>query len=216
MPKFPEPPPPERLAAIGAETHTLPRGAELWRVYFRATAHPGAWDAFRTWGPVATVRFDHHLPPPRAQDRGILYAAHGAHGFRTALAEVFQRRRQIDPFFGEPWLVGFALTGDIALLDLTGLWPTRAGASSALNSGPRARARRWSAAIYDAFPAVQGLWYPSSLGGNTPAVALYERARGVIPDHPTFHAPLAHPALALPLRHAAHDLGYSLLRPPRG
>jgi len=45
----------------------------------------------------------------------------------------------------------------------------------ALNSGPRPRARRWSAAIYDTYPHIGGLWYPSSMYGGTPAVALYER-----------------------------------------
>lgn len=215
MPKFPAPPSPDRLAALGADLHPLPPGAELWRVYFRVTPHPGAWDAFRSWGPVGSARFDHHLPPPRSQDRAILYAAWGERAFLTALAEVFQRRRQIDPLAGEPWLAGFALREEVALLDLTGLWPTRAGASTAIASGPRGRARRWSQAVYASFPRVQGLWYPSSMGGNAPAVALYERARQALPPRPFFHAPLAHPEFAVPLQQAARMLGYRLRLRPR-
>jgi len=54
----------------------------------------------------------------------VLYAALEA---TTCLAEVFQRRRSIDVGRREPWLVGFETGADLRLLDLTGVWPTRAG-----------------------------------------------------------------------------------------
>ncbi len=208
VPKFPEPPPLGGLADRQPAHHHLPAGSTLWRVYFRAGQHPAGWSAFRHFGPVAQARFDHHLLPPRLQDRGILYAA--ANGL-TCLAEVFQRARVIDRGSGQPWLVAFGLLESLSLLDLTGLWPTAAGASMALASGPRPRARRWSQAIYNAYPDVQGLWYPSSMAGNAPAVALYERGSAVVPRHPLFHRPLADPALLLPLQRAARALGYILL-----
>lgn len=208
MVKFPEPPEPAALATIGPTYQRLPHGFELWRVYFHGGAHPTGWSDLRRFGPVAQARFDHHLPPPRLQERGILYAA--ASGL-TALAEVFQRRRMIDVTSGWPWLVGFAVAEPLTLLDLTGLWPTAAGASMALSSGPRPRARRWSQAIYAAFPEVQGLWYPSSMAGNAPAVALYERAEAALPQQPFFHRPLDDPALRDPLRHAARRLGYAMI-----
>jgi hypothetical protein len=208
VPKFPEPPPHAALVALRPAYHRLPVGSTLWRVYFRAGAYRAVWSGFRHFGPVPQARFDHHLSPPRLQDRGILYAA--ADGL-TCLAEVFQRSRTIDRRSGQPWLAAFALQQDVRLLDLTGLWPTAAGASSALASGQRPRARRWSQAVYSAFPDIQGLWYPSSMAGNAPAAALYERAVAAVPPQPLFHRPLADPALQAPLGRIAGSLGYVLI-----
>ncbi|HEX5758794.1 MAG TPA: RES family NAD+ phosphorylase [Thermoanaerobaculia bacterium] len=207
MAKFPEPP--AQLAAIPPKIRTLPSGTLLWRVYFRGGKHPTLWNGFRAFGPTPGGRFDHHLPPPAgAQRRQILYAArHGS----TCLAEVFQDTRVIDRSARDPWLVGFVLGSAVTLLDLTGSWPTRAGASMAMSSGARPRAQRWSRAIYETYPALQGLRYPASMHGNRPAVALYERAAPALPPSPAFHRPLLDPALLPILRHVAHDLGYGLV-----
>jgi hypothetical protein len=164
----------------------------LWRIYSRAGPHPAAWDGFRHWGPAANMRFDHHLEPAREQARGIVYAARRV---PTCFAEVFQDARTIERSRNRPWLVGFALARPVALLDLTGTWPTRAGASMALCSGRRDRARSWSRRIYEDYAGVEGLYYPSSMDGNRPAVALYERARDAMPARPAFHRALADPAL---------------------
>jgi hypothetical protein len=80
----------------------------------------------------------------------------------------------------------------------------------AINSGPRSRARRWARAIYAAYPEAQGLYYASSMDGNAPAVALFERAEGVVPVHPFFHRGLADPLLLPPLAGAADELGYTI------
>jgi hypothetical protein len=205
--KFPEPPSAADLAAIPPELRVLPAGALLWRVYFRGGKHPTLWHAFRSFGPLRPGRFDHHVPPPRTQDRGIFYAA--AEG-TTCLAEVFQDTRLIDRLARDPWLVAFALEAPVSLLDLTGAWPTRAGASTAIATGPRPRPQRWSRAIYEAYPAVQGLRYASSMHGNRPAVALYERATTALPPMPAFHRALRDPGLLPMLRHVAGDLGYGL------
>lgn len=207
MPTFPEPPPPAVLAERGAALIRLEAGAELWRVYLRGGRHATSWSAFRAYGPTSG-RFDHHEPPPRAQARRILYAAPSG---QTCLAEVFQDARVIDRQGRAPWLVGFRTAVELTLLDLTGSWPTRVGASMALSSGPRPRARRWSQAIHAAFPEVQGLWYPSAMLANRPAVALYERAEAALPRVPVFNRPLADPALLTPLKNAAYDLGYGLI-----
>ena len=206
MPKFPEPPA-DLAARLPPRLRRLPAGTELWRVYFRGGRHPGVWNGWRAFGPVAGARFDHHEPPPRPQARAILYAA--ADGV-TCLAEVFQAARLIDATAHQPWLVGFALAAELTLLDLTGTWPTAAGASMAINSGPRPRARRWSRAIYAAYPAVQGLWYPSSMHANRPSAALYERARPAIAAAPFFHRALDDPLLTDLLAWAAEALGYGL------
>ena len=206
MPKFPEPAL-ARLRRVGPAMARLPAGTRLWRIYARGGAHPTSWSAFRTYGPIAGARFDHHLPPPRPQARGILYAATAA---PICLAEVFKSRRLIDYHAGLPWLVSFVVTADVELLDLTGLWPTRAGASMVIASGPRPRAQRWSRAIYEAFPEVQGLLYPSSMYANQPAVALFERAQAALPPHPRFHRPLASPILLPLLGRVADEIGYDL------
>ncbi len=207
MAKFPEPPTAERLAEISPEILTFAAGQKLWRVYLRGGRHPTFWDAFRSWGPTQS-RFDHQLPPSRLQERKILY---GAIQGPTCLAELFQQTRVIDRTAHAPWIVCFELTRCLRLLDITGTWPTRAGASMALATGPRPRAQRWSRAIYAAYADIEGICYPSSMLGNQSAVALYERAAGALPDVPQFHRPLSDPALLPLLRSVARDIGYGLV-----
>ena len=180
----------------------------LWRIYFRTGAHPSRWNGFRSFGPTG-ARFDHHPPPPkRHRARSILYASDSG---PTSLAEVFQQTRVLDRFVGEPALAAFELTRDLQLLDLTGAWPTRAGASMAINSGSRGAARAWSRAIYAAYPEVVGLRYASSMNANQPAFALYERARSSRPASAAFDLPLATPSLVAPLAAAAIRFGYALV-----
>jgi hypothetical protein len=207
MPKFPEPPPASELAAIPPDEHSLSVGTRLWRIYFRAGDHPTDRNTFRYFGPTNS-RFDHHLPPKSVQDRGILYAA--VHG-QTTFAEIFQEDRVIDRHRDTPWLVGFDLLGPITLLNLGVDWPTSAGASAAINSGPRARARRSSQRIYEAYGHIDGLWYPSSMGGNRPAVALYERAVRAMPGRPVFNRALADAALTAIVLRAGERFRYGVV-----
>jgi RES domain len=205
--KLPDPPAPRALSAVAPDRRTFAAGHRLWRIYFRSGAHPTAWNALRAWGP-SSARFDHHLPPPRIQDRTVLYAAENG---ATCVAEVFQDTRTIDRRRREPWLVAFDLAEPVELLDLTGPWPTRAGASMAINSGPRPRARRWSQVIYAAYPHIQGLLYASSMDANRPAVVLYDRATRALPARPAFHRALADPALIPALVRAAERFAYALV-----
>lgn len=207
MAKFPEPPDPEALRALPAEETRLAAGTRLWRIYFAGGMHPGAWNRFRDFGPT-TARFDHHLPPPRAQARAILYAAERG---TTCFAEVFQATRLVDRRYDAPHLVALVLARPVRLLDLTGRWPTRAGASMALASGVRARARRWAQAVYSAYPELEGLRYASSMDGNRPAVALFERARDALAPRPDFHRALADPLLLPAVLRAAAEFGYALV-----
>jgi hypothetical protein len=215
MPKFPEPPPIAKLREIGPDLLTLKPDTALARIFFRGGNHPAVWDEFRFWGP-GQARFDHHLldaaGKPTLGPRGIFYAA-GAGGpgaLAVCLAEVFQETRIIDPLDRAPWFVVFRTARALDLLDLRGLWPTRAGASAAISSGSKARARRWSQAIHAAYPALDGLVYTSSMGGGADAYALFERARPALPARPAFHRALADPALAAPLLAAAAAINYGL------
>lgn len=207
MPKFPEPPPPDQLATIPAATALWTTSTLVWRVYFQGGPFPSRWDELRTFGPTGS-RFDHHLPPPSVQDRGILYAArHGP----TCIAEVFQDTRTIDRRSRTPWLVGFRLARDVTLLDLTGAWPTVAGASTAIHSGPRARARRWSQAIYAVYPHVEGILYCSSMDASRPALALFERARPALPPSPEFHRSLDDVLMRSVVDAAAQRFAYAVV-----
>lgn len=211
MAKVPDPPPVGRLRELGPEIQALAAGTALARAFFRGGPHPTVWRQFRTFGPTAS-RFDHHLSgpdgSPGVQERGILYCA--ASGL-TCLAELFQDNRVIDRRDRDPFLAVFEVTRDLELLDLTGSWPTRAGASMALSSCPRNRSRLWSRACYEAFPEIDGLLYPSSMHAHRPCIALYERARDAVPGIPLFHRALSDPAVFDVLREARHRLGYRLV-----
>lgn len=212
MAKLPDPPAATDLARVPAAVQTLPAGTALWRVYKRAGTHPVLWNSFRAFGPLSTARFDHHLPDaygaPCVQERKIYYAAAE---IATSLAEFFQNTRTISRESGEACLAGFELRRKITLLDLTGVWPTRAGASMAIHSGPRSRTRPWSRAIYEAYPEIEGLLYASSMHAHRPAVALYERAALALPRTPLVHRPLSNPALLSDLDRIAREIGYGLV-----
>jgi hypothetical protein len=101
----------------------------------------------------------------------------------------------------------------LEVLDLTGDFATRMGASMAIHSGSRARARGWARDLYQAFPAAQGILYAASMHGGAPAFAFNERALEggpLFPAHPDFHRALADDAMLDPLKHAARSLGYAL------
>lgn len=211
MAKLPEPPSAATLRRIAPDVETLAAGAKLWRIYFRGGDYPAVWDQMRHYGPRESARFDHHLDPPEVQDRGIFYAATGDDAIATCVAEVFQDTRLVDTRRDEPWLAAFTLIEDAPLLDLTGKWPTRAGSSANINSGPRPRCRRWSREIYAAYPDLGGLYYASSMNGNEPAVVLYERVSNALPRSPVLNRPLSDAPLLIPLARIAAGLGYDLI-----
>jgi len=200
--KFPWPPPADDLRRISPERHTLRTGSLVARVYARSGRHPSRWNDFRDAGPIASARFDHHLP---GEKRGVLY---GAASLTTCVAEVFQSTRVIDRVADDRCLTAFRTTRAVRLLDLTADWPTRAGASQAIASGPRPRAQAWARVIYDAYPTIEGLWYPSSMHGGHPAVVLFERAADALPPDAELDVPLTHPGLLPDLTRAANTLGY--------
>jgi hypothetical protein len=203
------PPPPRELPKLRRrDVATLARGTLCWRVYRAGGPHPTTWRAFRAHGPTATGRFDHQPPPAHDDPRlEISYVALDAVG---AIAEAFQATRLIDRRRQSPWLVAFELSTALDVLDLTRLWPTRAGASQAIATGRRTTAQAWSRAIHRDYPELAGLLYRSSMAGGSLNLALYERAKVAVPERPALHLPLLHPGLRLPLERAAAKLGYAL------
>lgn len=208
MAKLPPPPPPEALAELGPDMVALAPHTVLWRIAPTAGEHVLAWNVMRGYGPT-TARFDPHPPPPgEGSGERVLYLALAV---QTCVAEVFQDTRVVNRRRRAPYLTGFRPRRTLGLLDLAGTWPTRAGASQALNSGPTELSRAWARAIRAAFPALDGLWYPSSMNGNEPSVALFAPAADALPDEPLISVPLAHPGLAEALAAAAQAVGYLLL-----
>lgn len=212
MPKLPNRPDPARLRGRAPRLISLPSASVLHRVYRRGGPYPTLWNAFRFFGPTS-ARFDHHLPDDDGnaceQERGVFYAATD---IVAALAETFQHRRTVNRRTDRPWLVSFRLSCELKLLDLSGTFPVSVGGSLKLVTGPALYSQNWSRGFYEAYPQIQGLYYPGSLT-NRPIVALYERALqpGPFPAAPAVHRALDDPLLIEPLRNACRSLGYDLL-----
>jgi hypothetical protein len=210
--KFPHSPGADALKRLKPATLTLPAGTRLARVYYTDSKYPAAWNSFRHTGPV-NARWDHHLAgeggAPVPQQRGIYYAGFDA---RTCFAEFFQDTRRIDRAHQAPWLVVFDTMAPLLVLDLTSDFVTRMGASMAIHSGSRARAREWARDLYIAFELLHGICYASSMNAGARALAINERAEGgeLFPARPAFHRALGDDVMLDPLKHAAQALGYAL------
>jgi hypothetical protein len=209
LPKFPQPPGVAALRQIVPATLVLSADTVLARIYFAAGPHPSRWNQFRRAGPSA-ARWDHQLVEQHGSDeqsRAILYCARD---IDTCATEVFQATRRIDRTRNAPGLVVFALRAAVTLLDLRGAFATAMGASTAIHSGPRSRARAWARELYEAYPDTQGLYYGSSMNGHAPAIALNERAQRAMPVQPQFHRALNDDLLVDILQRIALRLSYGL------
>lgn len=208
--RLPGPPPKAELRAIGIrddEYRVVATDELWWRVHRTTGEHVLAWNAFREHGPH--LRFDPHPPPARHHDGvGVWY---GASRPTPALAEAFQAERTIDRFRGDPYLTGLRFTREIRLLDLAadsaGAWPTRAGGTFALSTGPHSITQRWARRITEAFPHLDGLRYNSRFA-REPCIALFVPAVAAMPARPMLSVPLTHPGLASRIAKAAQRLGY--------
>lgn len=167
--RLPDPPSTAELRTLGIrddEYRVIQTDESWWRVHRTTGDHVLAWNAFREHGPH--LRFDPHPPPARQHDGiGVWY---GASGPTPALAEAFQAERTIDRFRVDPYLSGLRFTRELRLLDLAadsvGAWPTRAGGTFALSTGPHSITQRWARRIIEAFPNLDGLRYNSRFAAN--------------------------------------------------
>lgn len=205
--------PPKKLE-IAPVLFTLCANTRVSRVFFASGAYAVRWNSFRHFGPL-NGRFDHHELDadgfPCEDSRGIMYVATGDYQFPVTLAEVFQGSRMIDRFLNTPTYTAFRLTRDIVLLDLSGTFPTAAGASMAIHSGSREIARQWSRLFYNAYSQIDGLYYCSSMHSHQPLIALYERSGDALPDKPDMHRALADNALQNLIFKNAEQIGFNVL-----
>lgn len=203
------------LSAIAPALHVHPAGSPLLRVWFAESRYPSGFGLFRHFGPTGS-RFDHHLPgpggSPASGERGILYVVEEcADALTTAIAEVFQDSRTIDLAREAPMMSVFRPRRDLSLLDLTGYWTTKAGASAALSSGRRAHAQSWSRDFYDAYPQIDGLRYRASMsGGGGLAQTLFERSADALPKNAEITIALGDEMLRKEIAKAIDLLGYDL------
>jgi hypothetical protein len=217
MARLPQPPAPAALQALLRRTEdvvAVHRATRLVRIFTSGGQHPQRWNSFRYTGPLAHARFDPQPATPDGQpaesrDHGVLYFGLTV---RTSVAEVFQATSIMDRTTRRPFLVILRPRRTLRLLDLSGLWPTRAGASQEISSGPKDLTQAWARAIRAAYPELDGLWYRSSMDSGDPAVCLWDPPGGsALPAAPDVLLPLDHPGLDLPLARICEELNYTLL-----
>lgn len=180
----------------------------LWRIHRTQGDHVLEWHRLRTYGPLPLMRYEPQAPPPGEQVDGVMYAAAD---LATALAEVFQATRLIDPVSFAPSVTAWTPTRPLRLLDLTGTWALRNGAAHSLAHADRATCRAWARTIRTTWPDLDGLWAPSTMTSR-PMVTLWNPAADSFPARPAFSRPLAEPTLQTVIRQlAAVELGYRVL-----
>lgn len=210
--------PPARSVLIGElndeDVVAVHPATRLVRIFTAHGTHPQHWNSFRRTGPLPHGRFDQQRPghrdaPVHDPDNGVVYFGLSV---RTSIAEVFQTTSIVDRRTRGPRLVVVRPTRTLRLLDLSGLWPTRVGASQEISSGPKKTTQAWARAIREAFDDLDGLWYRSSMDGGGPAVCLWDPPAGeALPAEPDVLLPLDHPGLDIPLGRVCEQLNYVLL-----
>lgn len=216
--RLPDPPLPLTPLRPG-DVFELPAGARVARIYAAGGDHPSTWRSFRTFGPVPTMRFDHHLRPERpGERRAVSYCAPAAvrratgnDPLETCLAEVFSSTAVIDLSQGQPWFTIWVAARPLRLLDVVDCrWITRARGNAAISSGEHAQSQKWAKAIHHAYQDVDGIYYETSSIPMRRSVALFERAETALPAAPEVNVPLNHAGLRAAVKRVANDLGFRL------
>jgi hypothetical protein len=217
MARLPRPPEAAALRALlrpSEDIVAVSPATRLVRIFAARSAHPQQWNSFRRAGPLPHARFDPQPPTPDGKPSaesglGVLYFGLSV---RTSLAEVYQASSTVDRVTRGPYLVVLRPRRTLRLLDLSGLWPTRAGSSQEISSGPKRTTQEWARAIRAAHPDLDGLWYRSSMDSGDPAVCLWDPpSADTLPDHPDVLLPLSHAGLDLPLARVCDELNYTLI-----
>ncbi|MGW0515911.1 RES family NAD+ phosphorylase [Crossiella sp. NPDC003009] len=217
MTRLPPPPSPEVLtSAVDPATDilSLSSSTRLVRLFFAGGRHPQRWNSFRHVGPLPHAFFDPQPPtedglPARDDEHGVVYFSLS---IRTSIAEVFQATAVVDRQTRAPHLVMTRPRRALRLLDLTGLWPTKVGASQAIWQDSTDRTQAWARAIRAAMPDLDGLWYRSGVDAGNPALCLWDPpAASALPARPDVLHPLDHAGLDLSLGRAGQELNYTIL-----
>lgn len=224
-------PPPAALSIADGDLIVLPADTLLTRISFTQDPHATEFGRLRTWGPVEHGRWDPHrgltgsdgtIAAARDPERGVLYAALDVD---TALAEVFQDEddhltaetpRIIDLQAGGPTLIRWRTTRPLELLDLTGSWALRHGASASLGGEPRQTCQEWARAIANAVSSscpIDGLWVRSTMTGR-PMPVLYGGSVSSFPQYPVLSRLLADGAILDRIVAAAQRIGYDVTTSP--
>lgn len=226
------PRPPAHVSVAPTDLHRLPEQTALFRILFTRSPYAVPFGALRHWGPSEIGgRWDPHegRPDPAtpggprgdlSQDRGVLYVATS---LRTCLAEVFQNDdthlsadspRVIDLLGSAPALHAWRTTRPLDLLDLTGDWALRHGASASLTSADHLICQAWARRIAEAVPDLDGLWVTSTMTGEPMPVLFHGALEPTsFPGRPGLSRHLADPVLADRIRAAADAIGYALNTP---
>lgn len=190
-----------------------PDDIRLWRdaafrIHSTMGEHPMQWNQLRDFGPLGGMRWDPQ-PFPRQEHPGAGVAYVGT-DVTTAFAEVFQSRRAIH-LSDTQTLSGWIPTRELRLLDLTGLWPVRNGASASLHAAPRSTCRGWAREIHRQLgEQIDGLYAPSTMT-LTPMVVLYGASMDAFPVAPEFSRPLSHTAVQMLALRASSMLGWPII-----
>jgi hypothetical protein len=217
MARLPQPPSPTVLRTLlrpDEDIVAVHSGTRLTRVFAAGGRYRDRWNSFSYTGPLPHRRFDpqpagENGQPVSSPEHGVMYVQLSV---RTSIAEEFQATSIVDLSTRLPHLAVFRPRRTLRLLDLAGLWPTRAGASQEISSGAKIVTQAWARTIRAAYPDLDGVWYRSSMDSGEPAICLWDPpAASVLPDAPDVLLPLDHPGLDIPLSKICEDLNYTLL-----
>ena len=176
----------------------------LWRIHRTVGPHRQTWNEMRTYGPLASKRWD--ARPPPVGEHSANAVSYTANEVATTFAEAFQARRSIT-LSGAQALAGWAPTRPLQLLDLTGTWLLRNGASASLAGTRKDACRGWARAIRQTRPDIDGLYVPSTMTGR-PMVVLYSPSSNSFPPAPRLARQLNHPGLSGVVVEVADELGW--------
>ena len=176
----------------------------LWRIHRTTGPYRQTWDEMRTYGPLASMRWDAHPPPPGEHPAAAV--SYTATDVVTTFAEAFQARRSIT-LSGAVALAGWEPTRPLKLLDLTGTWLVRNGASASLAGTRKDTCRGWARAVRQAWPDIDGLYAPSTMTGG-PMAVLYAPSSNSFPAAPRLARALNHPGLSGVVVKVADELGW--------
>lgn len=201
--------PPGPLVIDRSDIKTFSAKDPLFRIHTVQGQHPMKWNGLREFGPLRQMRWDPQpLPLDLHPGFGVAYCATDP---TTAFAEVFQSLRIIRVTATRA-LSAWLPSRDLKLLDLTGLWATKNGASASLHSAPKATCRGWAKTIHAEGAKIQvdGIYTPSTMTLE-PLVVLFSSALSAFPAAPHFSELLTHQVVKVMATKSAHSLNWRIL-----